>query len=128
MDGSSDPPVSGEIATAAMLFDLARVELVDVLGTTPLAVLLRRAQGRAIAVQPGLSGFVVEREGYGYRYHLPSTWSEAGAGAEAEFAALVRALVPLLAELAGTVGVLRLVAVAPLWANGILREEDMVRW
>lgn len=128
MDDASDPPASGDNATAAMLFGLIRVELVDVLGTTPLAVLLRRAQGRAMAAQPGLSEFVIDREGFGFRYRLPPGWSEPGEGAEAELAALVRALVPLVAELTGTVGVGRLKAVALLWEHGILREEDIVRW
>jgi hypothetical protein len=125
MQSSTHPPVAMPPPTPALLFGLAWTELAAALGTTALAVLMRRALDRAVAETPTLHGFGIEREGLGYRYRLPSTWSEHDAAAEADLTALVRALIPFLAEFTGSVVVQRLTAIEPLWTQGIVHEEHL---
>lgn len=114
--------------TPASLFGMAWTELADALGTTALAVLVRRARDQAVPESSTLHELGIEREGFGYRYRLPPVWSKHDAAAEADLTALVQALIPLLAELTGPVAIKRLATVEPLLARGIIEEEHLTRW
>lgn len=128
MQTSAHPSVDATPPTPARLFGLAWAELADVLGTTALAILMRRARDRAAGSASTLHGFGIEREGLGYRYRLPPAWSGHDPQAEADLAALVRALIPLLADLTGPIAVRRLAGVAPLRTRGIIEEEPLSQW
>jgi hypothetical protein len=128
MPFSTHPRGVPSAPTPALLFGLAWTELADALGTTALAVLIRRARDRAVTDTSTLREFGVERNGFGYRYRLPAAWSNHDAAAEADLTALVQALIPLLAEFTGPVAIKRLAMVEPLWTRGIIQEEHLSRW
>jgi hypothetical protein len=128
MPPSTHPPGETSSPTPAFLFGLAWTELAAALGTTALAVLVRRARDRAVPDCSTLHEFGIERDGFGYRYRLPAAWSSHDPEAAADLTTLVQALVPLLAELTGPVAIRRLAAVEPLWTMRIIGEEHLARW
>lgn len=118
-----DAPLSGTISTAA-LFELVWLALARVLGTPATATLMRRAARAAGMVEPklqGLEGLAVVRDELEYRYVLPPSWQ--GDDAESRVALgylLNEQLLPLLAELAGPVGVRLIERLPELERHGIL--------
>jgi hypothetical protein len=93
--------------TTADLFALLWNDLVDVLGTSATATLLRRAAKHGVKHAPGLDRLVIHRPVFEYEYVLPIEWTNAGNG-ERELHALCKTLVPLLRDLTGGIVLHRL--------------------
>jgi hypothetical protein len=94
--------------------------LADLLGTAATAVLVRRAARRAARVSPELAELVVERDGLEYRYSLPKAWQPPTDDAYRAFQCLVGELLPVLAELTGSVAARHLGQVQELCAAGLI--------
>jgi hypothetical protein len=95
-------------------------DLVDVLGSSATATLVRRAAKHAVKREPGLDRLVIHRPTFEYDYVMPEAWSD-GAKGRGELVVLCRTLVPLLHELTGVIVVHRLRAIpelAPLVDDG----------
>lgn len=99
--------------TTADLFALLWAELVDVLGSSATATLLRRAAKHGTKIEPGLDGLVIHRPAFEYEYIVPPNWTADGNG-RGGLAVLCRTLVPLLQELTGPVVVHRLRSIPEL--------------
>jgi hypothetical protein len=94
--------------------------LADLLGTAATAALVRRAARRATRVSPELAELVVERDGLEYRYSLPEAWQTPTDGAHHAFHCLVGELLPVLAQLTGSVAARHLAQVQELCAAGLI--------
>lgn len=107
------PSLSG-----AALFGMLWEELVDVLGPTATATLVRRAARRALPRSPELVELDVARVDGEFRYSLPPSFERADAP-PAPLRELLDELRPLLAELTGQVVFRRLERVPQLreWAS-----------
>lgn len=115
--------------STADLFELVRATLVDAIGTTSVAVLIRRAAIHAARIVPGGINLVVYREGMSYRYQVPESWRNGhDRAAREELAAVVGALLPLVGELSGASVVRQLVQVPTLREQGIIPREGVARW
>lgn len=104
-DDASDEPSTAE------LFHLLWNDLVDVLGSSATATLLRRAAKHGVKRQPGLTNLVIHRPAFEYEYVVPETWSDNG---REELVVLCQTLVPLLEELTGRIVVQRLRSIPQL--------------
>jgi hypothetical protein len=104
---TSDQDPSSREPTTADLFALLWDELVDVLGSSATATLLRRAVKRGVRAQPKLAQLVIHRPAFEYEYVVPEDWTDDAKGRDA-LAALVQTLVPILEELTGPIVVARL--------------------
>lgn len=93
--------------TTEALFALIWNDLVDVLGSSATATLVRRAAKHAARRHPGLERLVIQRPAFEYEYVVPREWSHDGGGRDA-LVVLVRTLRPLLEELTGTIVIHRL--------------------
>jgi hypothetical protein len=106
----------GEAATqlsGAVLFGILWAELVDMVGTAATAVLLRRAQRRALLRSRDLQELTIGRFDEEFRYEVPSSFNLA-AGPPPALRHLADELRPLLEELTGEVALRRLRAVPEL--------------
>jgi hypothetical protein len=113
-DPTHQPP------TTADLFALLWNDLVDVLGSSATATLLRRAAKHGVKQAPGLGRLVIHRRVFEYEYVLPMEWTNAGSG-RAELDALCKTLIPLLHQLTGVIVIHRLRSIpelAPLVDDG----------
>jgi hypothetical protein len=93
--------------TTAELFALLWDELVDVLGSSATATLLRRAAKHGIRRHPNLDQLVIHRPAFEYEYVVPKQWTNGPDGRDA-LAVLVQTLVPILEELTGPIVIQRL--------------------
>jgi hypothetical protein len=117
---NANPPAASE------LFGLIRSTLIDVMGSTSFAVLLRRAVTRASAYSPELSQIAVTRVGLAYDYRLPDSWDRPGEyGALRE---LVGALLPMSAEISGRFVARRVVALPALAELDIISPSQIALW
>jgi hypothetical protein len=98
-DASDNEPSTAE------LFQLLWNDLVDVLGSSATATLLRRAAKHGVKRQPGLTKLVIHRPAFEYEYVVPEHWSTNG---REELVVLCQTLVPILEELTGRIVVQRL--------------------
>ena len=95
--------------TAAQLFALLWVELVTMLGTVAAATLVRRAVKLACVRNIELCNLSVERDGFHYRYTLPTEWENRQApDVPALSDLMVSGLAPLLREFTGQIVLRRL--------------------
>jgi hypothetical protein len=116
----TEPPTA---PTTASLFASVWSALDDLMGSSATATLVRRALKHASARHPGLGVLVIHRPQFVYEYAVPDRWSDNGHGRE-ELDELMRALVPLLAELTGDIAVRRLRSIPDLRAAGLVSEGD----
>ncbi|HLK39716.1 MAG TPA: hypothetical protein VKU41_23330 [Polyangiaceae bacterium] len=116
--------VPGVSLSVADLFTLLWDALADLLGTATAAVLLRRTARRATQHCPELAELVVVREGLEYRYSLPAAWHTPTGEAHAALRRLVVELLPLLAELTGSVAARHLAQVRELRDAGLIPPQE----
>lgn len=119
-DPPAEEPGLPEDYSAAALFDLLWENIADVLGAAATAALIRRSAKHVAERMPGSEGVKVTREGFTYRYVLPARWSERTDEPVEDLRALVRELMPLLAELTGPVVVRRIEALAEFQRCGLV--------
>lgn len=93
--------------TTADLFAVLWDELVDVLGSSATATLVRRAVKRGAGSQPKLAQLVIHRPAFEYEYVVPEEWTNDAKGRDA-LTVLVQTLVPILEELTGPIVIQRL--------------------
>jgi hypothetical protein len=98
-------------SSTAELFQLLWNDLVDVLGSSATATLLRRAAKHGVKRQPGLTKLVIHRPAFEYEYVVPEHWSTNG---RQELVVLCQTLVPILEELTGRIVVQRLRSIPQL--------------
>jgi hypothetical protein len=95
--------------TAAQLFAVLWVELVTMLGTVAAATLVRRAVKLACVRNTELCRLSIEREGFHYRYALPTEWEKRQAPDVPALSDLVvSGLAPLLRQFTGQIVLRRL--------------------
>lgn len=111
-----DPP------TTAALFALLWNDLVDVLGSSATATLLRRAAKHGASRQPALQQLVIHRPAFEYEYVVPEAWKDEQQGLD-ELLVLVKTLVPLLEQLTGVIVIQRLYSIPEL-ARARLVDDD----
>jgi hypothetical protein len=104
----------------AALFTLLWDALADHNGTAATAVIVRRAARRATGDFPELAELAVVREGLDYRYALPAAWHAPTDGAPEALRRLVAEVLPLLAELTGSVAARHLAQVRELCDAGLI--------
>jgi hypothetical protein len=92
--------------TAAALFALLWDDLVDVLGVSATASIVRRAAKRAAADRPELGQLTIHKRAFEYEYVVPPQWSQNGP--KDSLCRLVDCLVPILRELTGGIVIQRL--------------------
>jgi hypothetical protein len=113
-----------DVNTVAQLFDAIWAELVSMLGTTATATLIRRAVKRACVHNSELCKLTILREGWEYRYRLPSEWENLLPEEVPAFSKMVISeLVPLLREFTGQIVLRRLGRVPMLQGLGFAEEE-----
>jgi len=116
---------SDSVLAPAALFAIVWDALADVLGTAAVAVIVRRAAGRASAQSPELVDLVVFRQDLEYRYRLPQSWSQTGGGGPPALRVLAAEIGRLLMELTGTVVIRRLEQLPELRDRGLVwRAEE----
>lgn len=108
--------------TTASLFAVVWNALTDLMGSSATATLVRRAAKHAAAKRPALNVLVIHRPVFDYEYVVPEPWRDDGNGME-DLSELVRALVPLLTELTGTIAVQRLRSFPELLQSGLLHDD-----
>lgn len=101
--------------TSAARFAMLWQTLADMVGPIATAMLFSRAAKYGALDQPELRELAIVREGNGYTYVLPGSWS--APGSEPALGAVLRELRPLLVELAGPV-ILRRIGTNELRAEG----------
>lgn len=108
---------------------MVRVALIDVMGSTSFAVLLRRSAARASSAFPELSEIAVLRDGMAYIYRLPGAWEQRGNddGYRA-LTSLLQVMLPLAAEISGRLAPRRVVELLPLQEHGVIGPDDVARW
>jgi hypothetical protein len=104
----------------AALFKLLWDSVVDILGTTATATLVRKAARRAMPRSPELDDFAVTRTDAGYSYSLPRALVGKVEHTPVALRELVGELRPLLVELTGQVVVRRIQQIPELQERGIL--------
>ncbi|HEU0034099.1 MAG TPA: hypothetical protein VFQ53_25905 [Kofleriaceae bacterium] len=112
--------------TTAALFALMWNDLVDVLGSSATATLVRRAAKHAARVHPRLQQLVIQRPAFEYEYVVPSEWLDDLQGRDA-LIVLVQTLRPLLEELTGPIVIRRLSAIPELARTGVLGANEPTR-
>jgi hypothetical protein len=110
-DASSTRPPE---CTAGALFSAVWDALVDVLGSAATSALVQRSVRCAASRHPELLELRVVREGFDYRYVLPSSWSEAGSESLAALRGLTSELGVVLTQTTGPVVTRRLAAIPSL--------------
>lgn len=110
--------------TAAALFASLWDALADLLGTSAAAVLLRRAARHATGRSPELAEITIVREGLEYRYTLPRVWHERAGEPHLALRQLVAELLPLLANLTGSLALRHLAQVGDLREQGIIPRQE----
>ena len=93
--------------TTEALFALLWNDLVDVLGSSATATLVRRAAKHGARKEQSLQQLVIQRPAFEYEYVVPSEWKADAQGRDA-LSVLVRSLCPLLEELTGGIVIRRL--------------------
>lgn len=96
----TDSTDDDEVPNTEALFGLLWESLVDVLGSSATASLVRRAAKHAARDTPSLAELVIHRPKFEYEYVLPSAWKLDG---RETFQALIHTLVPLLHHLTGPI-------------------------
>jgi hypothetical protein len=99
--------------TTEALFALLWNDLVDVLGSSAAATLVRRAVKHGARKEQSLQQLIIQRPAFEYEYVVPSEWKADAQGRDA-LHVLVRALCPLLEELTGGIMIHRLGAIPEL--------------
>ena len=117
-DDQRGPPPAG--GSPARVFGVLWDAMADVMGSATTATLLRRAarRGARDPARAALGSLVIVRDGFAYRYEIPSTWL-ASDGPLDDVCALMRELQPLLVELTGPVVLRRLGEIPELLACGL---------
>jgi hypothetical protein len=108
---AADDEISG---TPSDIFDVLWGALVDILGSTATATLLRRSAKRRLGDFPELGELAISRKQFEYAYAVPDDWKHANERSNAALQALVQDLCSLLLELTGPVVVHRLKALSQL--------------
>jgi hypothetical protein len=93
-------PAGAELSVSA-LFTILWDALADLLGTAATATLLKRAARRAQARSPELAELAIQRQGLGYSYTCPPSWSGRSIGTPPALRDLIGELRPLLIEMTG---------------------------
>ena len=93
-------PANAELSVSA-LFTILWDALADLLGTAATATLLKRAARRAQARSPELAELAIQRQGLGYSYTCPPSWSGRSTGTPPALRDLIGELRPLLIEMTG---------------------------
>ena len=107
-------------ATSEKRFALLWDDMVDLLGSSATATLLRRAAKHVASQQPTLRELVIHKPAFDYEYTVPPAWKNDGRDT---LALLVRALVPLLRELTGPIVIQRLRSIPELAQAQLLVDE-----
>ena len=115
-------PADREPTTEA-LFALLWNDLVDVLGSSATATLVRRAAKHGAREAQSLQQLVIQRPAFDYEYVVPSEWRSSAQGRDA-LVALVRSLRPLLEELTGGIVIHRLGAIPELARARLITDDD----
>ena len=119
MPNRTSPPLDPAIR-ASDLFAVLWRTLSDLLGTTTTATLLRCSRNAAARRSPALADVHIDRDGFEYRYTLPSSWfSDDGAGV-AGMRELIAELRQRLMELTGSVILKQLEANPAIAQSGVL--------
>jgi hypothetical protein len=103
--GTARDEVSG---TPSETFDVLWGTLVELLGSTATATLLRRSARRRLGDFPELVELAITRKDFEYTYAVPAAWKYANERSNAALQALVQDLCCLLLELTGPVVLHRL--------------------
>ncbi|MFY2562947.1 hypothetical protein ACN469_35465 [Corallococcus terminator] len=109
---------------AAVLFEVLWAALVDLLGTSATATLIRRSLKRAAQAMPELEGISVSRERFDYRLVLPPEWKAGTTGTMDGLREVARELQPLLRELTGPVVLRRLRGIPEIERCRLFPPED----
>jgi len=94
--------------TPSEIFDVLWGTLVELLGSTATATLLRRSARRRLGDFPELVELAITRKDFEYTYAVPADWKYASERSNAALQALVQDLCSLLLELTGPVVLHRL--------------------
>ena len=100
--------------TPSEIFNVLWVALVEILGSSATATLLRRSAKRRLGDFPELGALAITRKGFEYAYAVPADWKHANKRSDAALQALVQDLCYLLLELTGLVVLHRLKALPQL--------------
>ena len=100
--------------TPSEIFNVLWVALVEILGSSATATLLRRSAKRRLGDFPELGELAITRKGFEYAYAVPADWKHANERSNAALQALIQDLCSLLLELTGAVVVHRLKALSQL--------------
>ncbi len=101
--------------------------LAETLGTTATAALIRRAARRASTSAPRLERFLVEGQGYSYRFQVPDEWAGDDDGARSDVRRLLEELCLLLRDLTGDVITAKLghvQAIQPLLPSRVVQRSS----
>ena len=107
--------------TSERLFALVWDDMVDLLGSSATATLLRRAAKHAASGHPKLRELVIHKPTFDYEYTVPPAWKNNGRDT---LALLLRALVPLLRELTGPIVIQRLCSIPEIAQSRLLAGEE----
>jgi hypothetical protein len=94
--------------TPSETFDVLWGTLVEILGSTATATLLRRSARRRLGDFPELVELAITRKDFEYTYAVPADWKYANERSNAALQSLVQDLCCLLLELTGPVVLHRL--------------------
>jgi hypothetical protein len=109
--------------STAILFGAVWDALTDLMGSSATATLVRRAAKRASSTKSDIRLLTIHRPAFEYEYVVPERWNDDGHGRD-ELDELMLNLVPLLAELTGTIAIRRLQSISILVSAGVLQGED----
>ena len=119
----TEPDRTDPEPTAEALFALLWNGLVDVLGSSATATLVRRAAKHGARKDQRLQQLVIQRPTFEYEYIVPQEWKVDAQGRDA-LLVLVRALCPLLEELTGGIVIHRLSAIPELVRARLIADDE----
>ena len=111
---------AADACSAADLFELLWLTLIDAVGPAATAMLLQRSIKLAAARGAAVDGLVIRRDQFEYAYTMPPSWRGESGAPLAALRDLAAELVPLLVELTGSVVVRQLSEVGDLVRCGIV--------
>jgi hypothetical protein len=107
--------------STAVLFAAVWEALTDLMGSSATATLVRRAAKHGASKRPELRVLVIHKPAFEYEYVVPEAWRDDGGGRD-DLGELMRNLVPLLAQLTGSIAIRRLETIGILVAAGVLSD------
>jgi hypothetical protein len=122
--GRLDGSTSSAGLSVSALFTILWDALADLLGTAATATLLKRAARRAVARSPELIELAIRRDGLGYSYTCPSSWSGNSSGTPPALRELIAELRPLLIEMTGQIVVQHLEQILELRGRGLFAPQE----